>query len=76
LKAVRVAELMTALAWRFRVQENVFCLAAHLLDMNLLEFDAFELPMDFSNTSASVDAIVEGLGCFELGQECLQSDPM
>jgi hypothetical protein len=43
--------------------------------MNLLEFDTFELPMDFSDTSASVDAIIEGLGCFELGQECLQSDP-
>jgi hypothetical protein len=60
-----LAREIGGLAWRIRMQENFFFAMEALANKDLIRLDSLSFPIDFSVTSASQDAVIQILSCFE-----------
>ncbi len=72
-----IAEVLRALAWRFRIQEYFNLAMEGLANKDLVDFDlAFKYPMYWpTNRDPRVSIIVKILKSFEKVRECCHPDP-
>ncbi|KAH0539144.1 hypothetical protein FGG08_004316 [Glutinoglossum americanum] len=59
-----IEELVRALSYRFRVQEEIFVIAKSLMHLGLLSHQALYRPMDLSRSTPSISSVVSSLRCF------------
>jgi hypothetical protein len=66
-----VEELVRALSYRFRFQEEIFVIAESLMHLGLLSHQALYQPMDLSRLTPSISTVVSGLKCFDYVAEAM-----
>jgi hypothetical protein len=66
-----VEELVRALSYRFRFQEEIFVIAESLMHLGLLSHQALYQPMDLSRSTPSISTVVSGLQCFDYVAEAM-----
>jgi hypothetical protein len=60
-----VEELVRALSYRFRFQEEIFIIAESFMHLGLLSHQALYHPMDLWRVTPSISTVVSGLQCFD-----------
>jgi hypothetical protein len=70
-KTRNIVQLVQALAYRFKIQEQYLVVAEYLIQQELLSIDALYSPMDLIKYTPSVIAVMEALQCFSSVQECM-----
>src|SRR5271170_2212713 len=73
-KAKAIVDVVQALAYRFKIQEQFLVVAERLIRTELLSIDALYTPMDLITYSPSVQTVLEALQCFPVGQVCMDHD--
>jgi hypothetical protein len=74
LKAKTIVQIVQALAYRFKTQEQFLVVVQQLIRAELLSIDALYTPMRLFPHSPSVQTVLEALKCFSLGHECMTYD--
>ena len=70
-KTRTIVQLVQALAYRFKIQEQFLVAAENLIQLELLSIDALYTPMDLFLDTKSVTTVLEALQCFSYVQECM-----
>ncbi len=76
-RAKFIVQIVQALAYRFKIQEQFLVVVENLIWIELLSIDALYTPMNLSpnGRSQSIRTVLEALQCFSFGQECMDYRP-
>jgi Peptidase C13 family len=73
-KTKNIVQLVQAIAYRFKVQEQFLVVAEYLIRQELLSIDALYPPMNLFKYTASMTTVLQALECFSSVQECMDRE--